>query len=219
MNFITKIRFFLYCALLIIVTPGRLLAQAEIECNIVFPTNYKSQGIKIYQAGEIIHTKMDDAMFSFFVKDHKREHAIYFIIARPSDITYKFKPEINKTKQQTIECINITPGCDHKIYKVSISKNKELTVSEVSLEGTVIPDTSVLILYNPSYIETITAPDNKTLLLHVIENLLEVGNGKDALFAEEVMYLFDTLHSDPLHQKASYRVVIGNSKCKQVIHL
>lgn len=219
MNLITKTYFSLFCTAAFIATMGQLQAQGEIECNIIFPANYSSQGIKIYQAGEIVHTKMDDHILSFFVKDHKREHTIYFIIIRPANITYKFKPEIDKTKQQTIESINIKPGSDYKTYKVSITKNKDLTVSEISLDTTTIPDTSVLILYNPAYIQTMMISENKTLVFHVIENLLEVGNGKDALFAEEVIYLFDTLHSDPLHQKSSYRVVIGNPKCKQVIHV
>jgi|GEM_PF-5756640 len=192
--------------------------HADIECNVLFPMHYKSQGIKVYQAGEIIHTKIDDTIISFFIKDHTKDRNLYFLVIRPSDITYKFKNAIDKAKQQTIECMTIAPDCAYKFYKVSITKNQDWTVCQEYLDDGIIPDTTVVIFYNPLYIDTLTLSDNHIPTFLLVDNLLQIAHGKDLLFTEEVRYLFDTLNMDPLHRRPSYLVVAGNSKCKRVMH-
>lgn len=212
-----KIYQFFHIILIAIVTPYFVQTKTEIECNILFPKNYTSQGIKVYQAGEILHTKTDDSVVSFFVKECSKEQQLYFLIVRPSDITYTFKNAFGHARQQTIEHISVLPTCLYKFYKISMKKNQALTVSEENLHNGIIPDTTVLIFHNPAYIDTFVISDNHIPTIIITDNLLKIGHGQEALHTEELIYLFDTLHMDPLHQKSSYRVVTSNPRCKQVI--
>jgi hypothetical protein len=188
----------------------------DFEVNIAFPRPYHSQGIKVYQAGEIIHTDVSDHTISFFIKDMNRTKEFHILVVKPCDLSYVF----NENAKNTIQYRVVNPERSYKFYKISFSSTSQnWNIEDKNLkENGKIPDQTVIIFYNPDYIESFCcSKENPVPTLLISDTIFTLSGGNDALCYEEIRYLLDTLHLDPLQQKISYKITLANNLCKQII--
>ena len=192
---------------------------ADFEVNITFPENYHSQGIKVYQGGEILHTNVSGHTISFFIKDMSRTKEFYLLVVKPCNLSYVF----NEVAKNTVQYRAVAPGKSYKFYRIKIASSaisQPFTIETITLEeNQKIPDQTVIIFYNPEYIESLfCSKENSILTLSVIKDLFDVSGGEDMMYYEEILYLFDTIHTDTLQHKPIYKITLAkNHLCKQVI--
>jgi len=184
---------------------------AGLECNVIFPLTHSacSQGIKIYHGGSIVPTENYGNKICFFVKNSISVTRMFLLIVNPANLEYNLKKGPFETLQNTIQSRTIAAEKDYKLYAINFSKNT-WTAEECELnENRIVPDTTLILFYNPSYISHLDVQNS-------IDIYIKNDIAEEQLRDEEIKYLFHTLHTDSLYDKPRQNMVTYKL-CKQIV--
>jgi len=174
--------------------------------NILFPHSLqKTPQMAIYRGGQKIKTETDDTSkkVQFTISEDKNYKTFYVLIAQ--DI----QPKI---QNNTVQFLSVAPTQNYKFYKIEHIKkssddaNKKDTYTWDIVGGKVrkdgrIPDNTLIIVYNPDYIEKLEGGNELELPKIIIkQNILEIGGGtEEKLHDEEAALLMASLKLNIIH--------------------
>jgi hypothetical protein len=183
----------------------------DTEFNIIFPSTYPlhSQGIKIYHGGMIIPIENYGNKICFFIKNNTSEKRMFLLVVNPINLEYHFNKSSSSLFQNTVQNRTIATEKDYKLYVIS-NRNGTWQINQDELnENRIIPDNALILCYDPSYISHLDVQNS--IDIYIKNNIAE-----ERLRNEEIIYLLNTLHTDPLyHQPTKYTV--NYKLCKQVV--
>lgn len=189
--------------------------HADMEFNIVFP-GMRSQGIKIYYGGSIVQSEQDDDKISFFIKNTPQEKKIFLLVINPAHLEYNLKKGPSGLFQNTIQSRTIIAEKDYKLYVIT-STHGTWQIEECELNETrTIPDNTLIVFYNPDYISHLDLNLENSINMYIKNNVIDIADGIEQLWREEIKYLLDTLHTDPLYYQPKEKIVTYKL-CKQII--
>lgn len=190
-------------------------AHADVEFNIIFPGMH-SQGIKIYHGGSVVQNQQYDNKISFFIRNVPQEKKIFLLVINPAHLEYNLKKGPTGLFQNTIQNRAVIAEKDYKLYVMTQAQDA-WHIEECELgESRIIPDNALIIFYNPDYISHLDENTKNSINMYVKNNVVDIAHGIEELWREEIKYLLETLHTDPLYYQPKEKIVTYKL-CKQII--
>jgi len=190
--------------------------------NILFPQTIKSiPQISLYQRGIKIQTETDDSgkKIQFTVSEEKRHKRLHFLI------TPYVQP---KLENGIVTCLKISRKQNYKLYKLKLIETRDSQKSDMGKGsiryrweinekklGTerIIPDDTLIIIFNPHYIEKIDEGSNFELpKIWIKNNILELAGSEEKLHDEVNELLMASLDLNILHIKPTSEIKSDHKK-------
>jgi len=179
--------------------------------NIVFPQNLKNiPHISLYQRGLKIQAEIDNSgkKIQFTISEEKKYKKFHFLIAQ------YIQPKI---ENNTVKYLKIGIKQSYKLYKLELveiydpqkSRNKkesnfyhwEIKEKKIGSQR-IIPDDTLIIIFNPQYIEKIEGGSNFELPKIFIKNdILKLAGSEEKLCDEVNELLMASLDLNIFHTK------------------
>jgi len=184
--------------------------------NIIFPQNVKNvPQIFLYQRGLKLQAETDNASkkIQFTITEEKKYNKFHFLI------TQYVHPKI---ENNTVQCLQIGKKQDYKLYKLELveihdpqkSSTKkgsdfchwEIKEKKIGPEK-IIPDDTLIILFNPAYVEKVEGGNNFELRKICIKSdLLKLAGSEEKLHDEVNELLMASLDLNILHTKPTAEI-------------
>jgi len=182
--------------------------------NILFPQQVKTiPQISLYQRGIKIQTETDDSgkKIQFTISEEKRNKEIHILI------TQYVQP---KVEDGIVRYLKISRKQAYKLYKltfVETGKNGNSyrwNIREKQLDAKrIIPDDTLIVIFNPQYIEKVDEGSNFELpKVWIKQNILELAGSEEKLHDEVNELLMASLDLNILHTKPTSEIKSDHSK-------
>jgi len=182
--------------------------------NMLFPHTISNiPQIPVYQKGLKIQTEVDNSSkkIQFTISEDKECRHFYLLI------TQYIQPKI---EDNTVQCLKIEPGQTHKFYKITLIAKREdknlkdkdnisysWKVKDKKLTQGIIPDDTLIILFNSDYVEKLDGGNDLELPKIIIKNnILELAGSEKKLHNEANEILMGSLDLNILHIKPTAEV-------------
>ena len=205
-----------------------------MQGTVLFPLGITSHGAKVYHGGTMIPVNTEDNHLTFSIKAGKNQKVFYILIANAQDFEYAKKQAVeDQSIEQTIQYRSILQGKTYKLYRVRIMP-KEVSIEQTLLsldnseiipeydwyieslqfmEHDIIPDDTIVVLYNPNYVQGLQSEGTHKLPTIIIKNDIE---DIEKLHEYELINLLASLDTDTIHAPTKRKITVSNS-CKRII--
>ncbi|KKP29746.1 MAG: hypothetical protein UR12_C0003G0020 [candidate division TM6 bacterium GW2011_GWF2_30_66] len=187
--------------------------------NIIFPKNIKDlPQISLYRRGIKIKTENETSnkKIQFTLSEDKSYKKFYLLI------TKSITPDID---DNTVKCLKIDPKQAYKFYELTIYTNQELTINPINnlkeikdvyswnIQNMklnsygIIPDDTLIMIFNPDYIESIEPGTSLELPKIIIKkNILQLAGSEKKLSDETNELLLSCLDLNIIHTNPASEV-------------
>ncbi len=206
-----------------------------MEGTIRLPVGVSTHGANVYHGGTKIRVITEDNQIAFSIKPNRGQKVFYILIAQADALSYSFKHKDKYSTTQTIQYRSVLNGKAYKLFRMRIIP-KETSIKETLIaldaqikntkeeydwyieelrlrEYDIIPDNTIVIHYNPIYVQGLKNEGPHKLPVIIIKNNIE---DIDALYEQEIINLLASLDTDTIHAPTKRKININNA-CKQVI--
>lgn len=170
--------------------------------NIIFPSNIKTiPQVPLYQRGTKVQTEMDNPgkKIQFTLSEDKKQRDFYFLI------TQHVQP---KVKNNIVKYLKVHQNQAYKLFHLKRSGAKLWKIQEEELsEKRIIPDETLIIIFNPSYVDKVTEGNNFELPKILIKkDILALAGSEEKLHDEANELLMACLDLNILHIKPTSEI-------------
>jgi hypothetical protein len=200
--------------LLILLTQSVYTKQI-VQGSIQFPSSVCTlPNIRVYYAGNKIGCEADHHTkhLTFSVPIQDVESTLYLLVAQSIQI---------ESEENTVKYLKVDPDYDYLLYRLELIRNHDeyewAITSEVLSPSGKIPDSTVIVCFNPHYVSCISGGNTVTLPTLVLDNnLLDRLGSESRLHDLSCELLLACLDFDTIHSAINACVKQGDS-CRTLV--
>jgi len=171
---------------------------------IQFPKSLSSiPGIRVYCGGQKLTTEIDnEGKKVVFTLSCERNQSLFYMI-----ITEQL--QLALAEDNTINHLKLAAGASYKLFAVQQRADHSWLVQEkrLSLTDSRIPDNSIILCYDPNYVETLSGGTGLELPKLVLkDNLIQLAGSEKKLLDHAAELMLSTLDFDALHAPSKMAV-------------
>jgi len=176
--------------------------------NILFPQSVSIiPQICLYQRGTKIQTETDNSgkKIQFTVSENKKHNKLHFLI------TQYAQP---KMENNIVTGLKVGRKQNYKLFRLKFINQNRWNIREKKLESErIIPDDTLIIIFNPNYVEKVDGGNSFELPKVLIkENILELAGSEKKLHNEVNELLMASLDLNTLHIKPTSEIKSDHKK-------
>lgn len=169
--------------------------------------------LRIYDSGTIVKTEINynNKCISFSLPKNGYQKHFYILIV-----------EADNLYQPAIEHLNIDPKKPYKLYSIECIEQKnglcKWSIKRQALPSGRVPDTAMIICYDPAYVDQLVGGTNVELPRIIIkEDILNLVGSEDALHSRSHELLLACLGTDAIHQPIALSVKRDTGDPKRIM--
>ncbi len=172
--------------------------------SIQFPQSLNTTpNIRIYTGGDKIITEIDNEMKknAFSILADKKQTTFYLLITQRQNLQFELE-------ENTVKYLKIAQTQPYKFYRMELSKNNDsedttwnIYEQPIATDTGKIPDGTIIICYDPSYIDTIIGGSSIELPTIVIKpDIVQMIGSEYKLHEASIKQLLASLDLDTIHK-------------------